>query len=256
MRLNRRSLRHRFPLPLLGILSALLLADGTSAHGQWGFGMGFGYGFGMNGGGSISNAATMRNTNTRSSQAAQAAFAARGQMQGATNANSYINHTRDASYIQRFDVSSRRTIGHEAAGRATTNAPVAESAAGRGVGAARSQVLPVTSYFNASGEFVWPSIAPVEGTLGEQSSKAGAAVQAVYREVQENGRASVAMVSNARDLLVQYGQPALAELRQSSTDAVADEFHRFLLGLYDSLGMAAASPSATGAAADASDRPD
>ena len=44
--------------------------------------------------------------------------------------------------------------------------------------------------------------------------------------------------------LIDYGQPALQEIRTQATPAIADTFHRFLLSLYDSLAQAVGPPDA------------
>jgi hypothetical protein len=51
-------------------------------------------------------------------------------------------------------------------------------------------------------------------------------------------------VTHARQKLVEYGQPALQEIRAQATPVIADAFHRFLLALYDSLASAAGPPDA------------
>jgi hypothetical protein len=233
--------RPRRLAPALILATLFCLAAGRPATAQWGMG-GWGWGWGMRGGGFLSNAATLRNVNSRSSQAARYAYGQRGGLGPQTVAgNSYVNHTRDASFGERFSVSSRRTLGSEAA-RLPASA-VAE-AAGADERAPARRVRPLEEYFTASGTLAWPSGAPEDGPLGSQRAAADSAVTAVYREVKASGRAPVAIVSDARAALVTYGQSALDELRAQATPAVVDGFHRFLLGLYDSLGQAAVGPSA------------
>ncbi len=54
--------------------------------------------------------------------------------------------------------------------------------------------------------------------------------------------ASVSSAAFARQKLLDYGRPALQEIRSSSTPAISDAFHMFLLSLYDSLAQSAAPP--------------
>jgi hypothetical protein len=64
----------------------------------------------------------------------------------------------------------------------------------------------------------------------------------VLKEKQQHGVASVTGAAEARQNLVDYGRPALRQLRAASTPPIADSFHRFLLSLYDSLGASALPP--------------
>jgi len=54
--------------------------------------------------------------------------------------------------------------------------------------------------------------------------------------------ASLSTVTQARQKLLDYGRPALKEIRQSATPRIADTFHLFLLSLYESLAQAANAP--------------
>ncbi len=225
---------------------ALGLPCGASARAQWGMGYG---GFGMGMGGQIGNMAIMNNINDRSAAAANAAYAARQTMPGVgrvygNNPNAYINNTRDASFTERFDVSTRRSLGQQMARLPETRTAVAATGTQAGSATVRRTVLPLASFFSAAGELIWPSEAPEEGPLGSQKVVANSAANSVFRDFKANGTAPVALVSDARNQLIAYGQPALTYLREHTTPAVVDTFHRFLLGLYDSLGKAAlAAPS-------------
>lgn len=226
---------------VLGVATAALgLSTGGTAHGQWGMGYG-GWGFG---GGQIGNMAIMNNVNDRSASAAAAAYAARQTMPGvgrvyANNPNAYINHTRDATFFERFDPSSRRTISQQMSRLPVTSTPTLTASTSPGPSTAARNVMPLASFFSAAGVLGWPAGAPEEGPLGSQKAAADSSVTAVFREVKAAGRATVALVGDARATLIAYGQPALDYLRTHTTPAVVDGFHRFLLGLYDSLGQAA-----------------
>ena len=55
-------------------------------------------------------------------------------------------------------------------------------------------------------------------------------------------------MTDARQKLLDYGQPALSDIRSHSTPRVAEAFHLFLLTLYDSLAQAAELPAASATA--------
>jgi len=67
----------------------------------------------------------------------------------------------------------------------------------------------------------------------------------VLKESRQNGVASTATVTAARQKLLDYGRPALQQVRASSTPQVVNTFHHFLLSLYDSLARSAARPEIT-----------
>ena len=223
------------------LLAAAVLWLGAPARAQWGFG----YGFGM--GGQWGNQMATQNINNRSAAAASYAYSIRQNLPGtgnvyANNPNSYINNIRDASFSERFDPSTRRTIEGQAARRPTSSSRASGTTPNPGTtptpAAAASSILPLIQFFSASGVLVWPSEAPVDGMLGDQKTQADTAARAVLQEVKAQGFAPVGLVATARAKLVDYGTPALSYLGEHTTPAVVDTFHRFLLSLYDSLGAA------------------
>jgi hypothetical protein len=188
--------------------------------------------------------AIMNNINDRSAAAAGHAYSIRQSLPGSGNvyrgnSNAYINNVRDTSFFQRFDASTRRTMESEVSRRqgapltalATTSSTSASTAPARAV-------LPLASFFSAAGKLVWPSEAPTNGELGNKKDQANTASESVYQEVGSRGFATVASVSDARTRLVDYGRPALTYLREHTTPAVVDTFHKFLLGIYDAIGAA------------------
>jgi hypothetical protein len=64
----------------------------------------------------------------------------------------------------------------------------------------------------------------------------------VLELVEKHRSAPITTVTEARQKLLDYGQPALRLIRTISTPRLAESFHLFLLSLYDSL-AAAANPS-------------
>jgi hypothetical protein len=224
------------------LFAAMVFAAATAAapsevHAQWGWGYG---GFGM--GGQIGNYAIVSNINARSSAAAGHAYAIRQSLPGsgnvyAGNPNSFVNRVRDTSFSERFDVSTRRRIESEVA----RNPEVAATAAGvpPRTRPRTPPILPLANFFSAAGQLIWPTSSPIEGPLGSQRAAADASARAVYKEFQARGTAPVGLVTDARLQLVEYGRPAMEFLQKNSSAEVAQAFHTFLLGLYDSLGAVA-----------------
>ena len=58
-------------------------------------------------------------------------------------------------------------------------------------------------------------------------------------DTKQTGTASITMVTIARERLLNYGRPALREIRATATPRIADSFHMFMLSLYESLAQAA-----------------
>jgi hypothetical protein len=109
-------------------------------------------------------------------------------------------------------------------------------------------VVPLASFFDAAKRLVWPSDAPITGDLKQKRDVSDEGCLAVLGEFQTRGRASIATVTDTRQKLLDYGQPALQEIRLYATPRVADAFHLFLLSLYESLAQSAnppETPSAT-----------
>jgi hypothetical protein len=108
-------------------------------------------------------------------------------------------------------------------------------------------VIPLFSFFDAAQKLVWPSESPITGDLKEKRDISDQASLVVLEETKQHGVASIATVTGARQKLLDYGRPALQEVRASATPRVADTFHLFLLSLYESLAQAASPPeSASG----------
>jgi hypothetical protein len=220
----------------LGITLTILWvgAGARSASAQWGWGGGWGWG-GF-GGGQIGNMAIMNNINDRSAAAANYAYSTRQSLPGSgnvyrNNPNAYINNVRDTSFFQRYDVATRRTMENSVSRRPVTSTASASATPSR-------TVLPLASFFSAAGKLIWPSESPTTGQLGDKKQAANTASEAVYRDVGSRGFAPVALVSDARTRLVEYGRPALSYMREHTTPAVVDSFHKFLLGIYDAIGSA------------------
>ncbi len=111
-----------------------------------------------------------------------------------------------------------------------------------GTAARARPLVPLTSFFNAQNQLIWPADAPVAGDLKAKRDAFEQVCQKVLQEVKQNGVASIASVTEARQKLIEYGRPALKYVREHETPRVADAFHVFLLSLYDSLAQAAGGP--------------
>ena len=96
-------------------------------------------------------------------------------------------------------------------------------------------------------KLAWPSESPTEGELKAKRDESDQACLAVLEETKQHGVAAISSVSDARQKLLDYGRPALQEVRAAATARVADTFHLFLLSLYESLAQAASPPQVASA---------
>jgi len=167
----------------------------------------------------------------------------------ANNPNSYINHLRDPGFTptqdaRGFAYGSRRGA-QVAAARAARSpgdiAPPPPTATTPAPTPARP-AAPVASFFDAAGRLVWPADAPIDGELKGKRDVSDQAAAAVRREVDAQGWAPIALAAEARQKLLDYGRPALQEVRATTTPGIAQTFHEFLLSLYDAIGAATIPP--------------
>lgn len=243
-------------LRALALLAAagLWLAPGR-AQAQYGGGFGIGFGIGR----TVPPPEMFLNQRALLN-ASQATFGPRGfsSANPYANGNAYFNNIRSNDFTQRYSIDSRAESQFRSIRRPTasstrprttpTPAPAtAATAAPAPAPAAANPVLPLASFFNAVGMLIWPEGSPTTGELGPKREASDQATGVVYREVQQRGFAPIGSVTDARTKLVDYGQPALAFMRENTTSRVADGFHLFLLSLYESLGQAATPPQATAA---------
>lgn len=232
-----RALGVRRPLARFVVALGGLTALGAPsvAHAQWGYGWGmFGY----------QPSPATNFINDKALVNAAAAANARPQALRAPSSGNFRG--RDPDFFQRYDISTRRAMEDRVARRPSR--PTAPTAVPVQVAAATQPAAPavaeLASFFNRYDDLVWPSEAPVEGELGTKRASSNQASLATLREQKAQGQASIATVTNARNKLLDYGRPALQIVRASTTTAVADSFHAFLLSLYDSLGQALKPPRA------------
>ena len=231
---------------LLAVIGLLWVAS-TPARAQYGaFGFGYGYGFNPNA------YADTNYLNQRSLINAQAAAASRPKPLQAPRYSGI-----DRSFYDRYDLDTRvamidriaRDPGRERStadpgGLGTRNNPPPRTTTPTATQTppAPPATVHLADYFTKDNQLLWPSVAPNSGDLGKAQSAADLATLAVLNEYNLKGLASVSTVTDAREKLLAYGRPALKEVRQSSTPALADTFHVFLLALYDNIANAATVP--------------
>ena len=121
----------------------------------------------------------------------------------------------------------------------SNNQPQPAASSATATAAVRRPVVPIGSFFDASRMLVWPSDAPVEGDLITKRDTSDQACLVVSDLVDKHRSAPITTVTYARNRVLEYGQPALQFIRSHTTPRIAENFHQFLLSLYDSLAAAA-----------------
>jgi hypothetical protein len=168
----------------------------------------------------------------------------------ANNPNSYINKIRDNGFSSHYGSESRRSPGFEVDRRrlrssnVVNNNPTPPATVAQPAPESRP-VYPIASFFDAARQLVWPSEAPVTDDLKPKRDTSDQACLVVKDLVEKHRSAPITTVTDARQRLLDYGQPALRVVRSVTTPRVAESFHIFLLSLYDSLAAAANSPEGT-----------
>ena len=162
----------------------------------------------------------------------------------ANNPNAFIQRIRDNEFVPHAGIVDRRSPGYQASrlrpqslSQTSNNRPA--PAASSATAAVRGPVVPIASFFDASRMLVWPSDAPVEGDLITKRDTSDQACLVVSDLVDKHRSAPITTVTYARNRLLEYGQPALQSIRSHSTPRIAENFHQFMLSLYDSLAAAA-----------------
>jgi hypothetical protein len=204
----------------------------------------YGYGFGWGGFGGFNYVASPTDFLNQ-----QAAIRAGRGIQGPTNnrpygnsPNAYFNRVRDNGFVPSYDVGRRRVAStRQQPPPSLGNTARPEPQPSPAPSAAKA-VLPLVSFFDASLRLVWPAESPVTGDLKEKRDVSDQACLVVLQETKRQPTASITSVTDARQKLLDYGRPALQEIRNEATPRIAEMFHSFLLSLYDSLAQAA-SPS-------------
>ncbi|ODT96870.1 MAG: hypothetical protein ABS79_07790 [Planctomycetes bacterium SCN 63-9] len=157
--------------------------------------------------------------------------------------NSFHNNVRDNGFVSTGELSRRRipVSSRTQSVRSTANTARTENPRPTPVANAsppKPAVPQLISFFDQSLRLMWPSESPVAGELKEKRRISDTASLAVLQETKQAPFASPSTVADARKKLLDYGRPALQEIRTSSTAPIAEAFHQFMLSLYDSLARA------------------
>jgi len=224
------------------VMGLIALGSGSdAARADWGMGYGWGWG-----GFGFSNAPSPTDFLNQHAltRAAAGAQEPRSHSPYRNNPNAYFNRLRDPGFVSHYDARRRqpptyrpeptRSLGNS--GRAESR-PAADTAV-------PNPIAPLASFFDASQTLVWPNDSPTGGDLKEKRVVSDQAALAVLEETKRQSMASISSVTHARQKLIDYGQPALREIRAQTTPVIADTFHRFMLSLYDSLAQASWPPDA------------
>jgi len=213
----------------------------SQARAQFGMGMG-GFGWGWGGFGYVAPSPTNFIQQHALTAAARGREPRPSHSPYANNPNAYFNRIRDNGFVSHYDVRRRQPPSYQNR-RSSSGSPSAVVSQPSPAGTAADAILPLASFFNAARTLVWPNESPTADELKEKRVLADQAILAVLDETTQQPSATVGSVTTARQKLLDYGQPALKEIRIQSTPPIADAFHRFLLSLYDSLALAAWPPS-------------
>jgi hypothetical protein len=214
---------------LLAILLAAAPGPGPRpARGDWGWG--FGAINNLPQPGDFLNARALANAGRPQRPASNNVYAG--------NPNSYVNRVRDNGFVPSYNIRRRVPTSQR------PNPPVSpgERTATTQAPAPTANAVPLPNFFDDARRLVWPGDAPVVGDLQRKRDVSDEGARVVLAELQAQGRATTTSVADSRQRLLEYGQPALQEMRARATLPVAEAFHSFLLSLYDSLAQAAGSP--------------
>jgi hypothetical protein len=240
----------RLPVALAGLVLVLLVLPGR-ADAQFGFG---GYGWGMFQYRAPSVEAINSNANIRAS----AAFSARAGQKLSDPGGRFAYRDQQIAMQDRYNFQSRQSfqthLGRPANPRGTVIAegtpprpapPASENPPGDAPlqTIASSNIPLITSFINQANQVVWPADSPTAGDLAQLRDLSDQATILVADQFKLSGAASLTSAAEARKRLLDYGRPALVTIRRESTSAIANTFHAFLLGLYDSIAQATTRPS-------------
>jgi len=217
---------------LAGII--LLGSASNSAHAQ------FGYGGIMGGFNYVPSPTDFLNSHSLI-QAGRGLRRSEGFSPYANNPNSFHNRLRDDNFVPSYDVRRRQPVVSRAvAPRSLGNTARANTQPSPSTPALKAKpVVPLLSFFDASFRVLWPGDSPVGGDLKAKRDVSDEASLAVLEETKRHQAASITTVTDARQKLLDYGRPALQEIRAVATTPIADAFHQFMLSLYESLAQAA-----------------
>ncbi len=141
---------------------------------------------------------------------------------------------RDVEFFNRYDAATRRAMV-DAASRRRSPSPAraalnATPAAAEPVQPPRP-VVPLVSFFNKMRELIWPADSPTAGDLAGKRSTSDETTLALLHEIENQGYAHIASVTDARNKLLEYGRPALQYVRDNSTAGLGRLSHLSALAL-------------------------
>jgi hypothetical protein len=214
---------------------------GGEAKAQFGFDYGLGMGFGLG----HQTPASVDFLNDHALARGAAAAASRPQ-----NLRAPIPVSKDVDFFNRYDVETRmsmeegiarRRMAYRAPTTTTRNQapPVASNPPPR---PSRPRV-PLASFFDTARRLVWPADAPTHGDFAAKKSASDAKTLELLEELERKGYARISTAADARTMLLNYGQPALQYLRDTTTPRLSDAFHIFLMSLCDSIGQTTSDPA-------------
>lgn len=224
----------------LGFSTVMVVLAVMPAPARAQYGMGAGWGWGMFGVQPSPSTSFLNQHAATRAAAGRPARASHSAYSG--NPNAYFNRIRDNGFVSHYDVRRRRAPSYQTGRTGSTMDRGREESRPAPPEASTAAIIPLANFFDASSRLVWPQESPVDGDFKERRDESDRAVRAVLKEKQQHGAASITGATEARQHLVDYGRPALRQLRAASTPPIVDSFHRFLLSLYDSLGASAGLP--------------
>jgi hypothetical protein len=233
-------MKHRRRLQVVASLIVVTLVElSTSQAKAWDIGWGFGaFNYVPRPGDFLNQHDLLRGANATGGPVSNNVYA--------NNPNSYLNRIRDNGLVSHYDIETRSSPPFQTARprpssvtRTSSDRPRTAPAPAPVAPTVPRPVVPIGSFFNAARKLVWPSDAPVAGDLLAKRNTSDQACLEVSDLVDKHGSAPITTVTIARQKLLDYGQPALAFMRENTTSRVAETFHLFLLSLYEALAQAA-----------------
>ena len=156
----------------------------------------------------------------------------------ANNPNSSHNRLRDNGFVPSYEVARRRPAASRPQPVRSPANTAQVAPARRGGGGGQGRRAPAEFLRRLAAARLAERIARRGRPEGEARQSDQASL-AVLQETRSRPAATIATVTEAREKLLDYGRPALQEIRRVATTAIADRFHNFMLSLYDSLAQAA-----------------
>ena len=199
---------------LLGVsLGVTLVAAMPSpAAADWGMGMGMGWGMFPVG----PSASTQFLNQHAATRAAAGGFGRRTNNVYAGNPNAYFNRVRDNGFVSHYDTRRRRSPSYQPE-RRTSLANGTRAEAQPAAAAAQAAVIePLGNFFDAALRLAWPQESPTDGEFQGKREASDQASLVVLKETKQHGVASITSATEARQKLVEYGRPALIQLRAAS----------------------------------------